>query len=97
MQILGTNTHYQDVKVYQERLDSDHIMDLEELRKVHKEETRKTLNWLNPKADVKIRYKNKKKYYSYISRLSTSHFIQGPTLATRQEITILQMKPTKTL
>lgn len=28
MKILGTKTHYQQVKPYQERLDSDHVMDL---------------------------------------------------------------------
>ena len=29
IKILGTKTHYQPVKPYQERLDSDHVMDLE--------------------------------------------------------------------
>lgn len=28
------------------------------------------MDWLNPQVDVKVRYKNKRKYYSYISKLS---------------------------
>jgi hypothetical protein len=45
-------------------------MDLEELKRQREETNRKTLNWTNPQADVRIRYKNKRKYYQGIARLS---------------------------
>lgn len=45
-------------------------MDLEELKRSNREVSRKTLDWLNPQIDVKVQYKNKRKYYSYISKLS---------------------------
>jgi hypothetical protein len=96
MQILGTRTHYQPVKPFQERLDSDHVMDLEELKKQQPESDRATLNWLNPKADVKVRVKNKRKYYSYLSKLRTPSPTQAPTRATTPTTTPSTTTPTTT-
>lgn len=28
------------------------------------------LDWHNPKSDIRIKYKNKKKYYKFVSQLS---------------------------
>ncbi len=28
------------------------------------------LDWQNPKSDIRVKYKNKKKYYAFISKLS---------------------------
>ena len=40
-QILGTRTFYHDTKAFQEKIDSDHLMEIEELKKKFPEKTRK--------------------------------------------------------
>lgn len=71
-------------------------MDLEELKRQHPEADRATLNWLNPKSDIKVRFKNRKKYYSFLSRLRKPLPTQAPIRATMFIATPSPMRPTRT-
>ncbi len=91
MQILGTRTYFHQGKVYQERLDSDHLMVIDQIREENPEKPRRELDWQNPQADVKIRYKHKKSYYNLLSKLSTNlvkqEFIQSTRLGLTNSMT----------
>jgi hypothetical protein len=61
-------------------------MEIDYLRRENPEKSRKTLDWLNPQADFKVRYKNKKRYYQNLAQLSNSKLIKEPTLLTLPKI-----------
>ena len=94
MKILGTRTHFHDCQLYQERLDSDHVMDIEQLRRENPRPSRRTLDWLNPQAEVKVKYRHKKNYHNMLATLSIATVIKEPTPFTCRGLTTWPTKRT---
>lgn len=52
-------------------------MDIEQLRKENPRPSRRTLDWLNPQSEVRVKYRHKKNYHNLLATLRISQLTKA--------------------